>query len=56
MDLLYQYVIPFLWLACSVYWLLSASKVKATSREESIASRAAHVVPMIVAVLLHGQE
>lgn len=52
MDLLYKYVIPFLWLAWAVYWLLSASKVKATAREESIASRAAHLVPMIVAILL----
>ncbi|MEK7438793.1 MAG: isoprenylcysteine carboxylmethyltransferase family protein [Pseudomonadota bacterium] len=52
MDLLYHYVIPFLWLACSVYWLLSASKVKATAREESIASRSAHLVPMTVAILL----
>ena len=52
MDLLYKYSIPFLWLACSVYWLLSASKVKTTAREESIASRAAHLVPMTVAILL----
>jgi len=51
-DLLYKYVIPFLWLACAVYWLLSASKVKVTAREESIASRAAHLVPMTVAILL----
>ena len=52
MDFLYKYVIPFLWLACSVYWLLSASKVKTTASEESIASRAAHLVPMTVAILL----
>jgi len=52
MDLLYQYVIPFLWLASAVYWVLSASRVKATAREESIASRTAHLVPMAVAVLL----
>ena len=52
MDLLYQYMIPFLWLACSAYWLVSASKVKTTAREELIASRAAHLVPMTVAILL----
>lgn len=52
MDLLYQYVIPFLWLAIVVYWVLSASKVKATAREEPIGSRAAHLVPMTVAILL----
>jgi protein-S-isoprenylcysteine O-methyltransferase Ste14 len=51
-DLLYKYVIPFLWLAFAVYWVLSASKVKATAREESIASRAAHLVPMTVAFVL----
>jgi len=52
MDVLYQYVIPFLWLAISVYWLLSASKVKTTAREESIVSRAAHLMPMTGAILL----
>jgi hypothetical protein len=52
MDLLHKYVIPFLWLAWAAYWLLSVSKVKATAREESIVSRAAHLVPMIVAILL----
>lgn len=51
-DLLYEYVIRFLLLAWAVYWLLSASKVKATAREESIASSAAHLVPMFVAILL----
>jgi protein-S-isoprenylcysteine O-methyltransferase Ste14 len=52
MALLSKYVIPVLFLAWAIYWLLSASKVKATTREESIASRAAHLVPMMVAVLL----
>ena len=52
MDMLYQYVITFLWLTWFVYWWLSASKVKATSREESAASRAAHLVPMVVAMVL----
>jgi len=52
MDLLYRYVIPFLWLACFVYWVLSAARVKTTAREESIASRAAHLVPMTVAIIL----
>lgn len=52
MDRLYQYVISFLWLGIVVYWVLSASKVKATAREEPIASRAAHLVPMTVAIVL----
>ena len=52
MDMLYRNVISFLWLAWVAYWWLSASKVKATSREESAASRAAHLVPMVVAMVL----
>lgn len=52
MDMLYQYVISFLWLAWFAYWGLSASKVKATAREESVASRAAHLVPMVLALVL----
>lgn len=52
MDMLYRYVISFLWLAWFAYWLLSASRVKTTSREESPASRAAHLVPMAVAMVL----
>lgn len=52
MDLLSKFVIYFMWLAWAVYWWLSASKVKATARQESLASRAAHGVPMIVTVLL----
>jgi protein-S-isoprenylcysteine O-methyltransferase Ste14 len=51
-DLLYDYAIRCLWLAWVVYWLLSASKVKATAREESIPSRAAHLAPMVIAILL----
>jgi protein-S-isoprenylcysteine O-methyltransferase Ste14 len=52
MDLIYKYVFHFLWLTWFVYWWLSASKVKATAREESAASRAAHLVPMVVAMVL----
>ena len=52
MDLLSQYVTPFLWLTWLVYWLISASRVKATAREESITSGAAHLVPMTIALLL----
>lgn len=52
MTLIYAYVIPFMWLAFAAYWVASAAKVKATVREESNASRAAHLVPMTVAILL----
>lgn len=52
MDLLSKYVIYLMWLAWAAYWWLSASKVKATARQESLTSRAAHGVPMIVTVLL----
>jgi hypothetical protein len=52
MALIYKYVFHFLWLAWAAYWWLSASKVKTTIRAESAASRAAHLVPMGVAILL----
>jgi hypothetical protein len=52
MELIYNNVIRFLWLVWVAYWLLSAAKVKATIREEPIAARVAHLLPMIVAILL----
>jgi protein-S-isoprenylcysteine O-methyltransferase Ste14 len=52
MGLLDKYVIHLLWLAWVAYWSFSASKVKATAREESIASGVAHMFPMVVAMLL----
>ena len=47
-----SFVIIGLWVAWMVYWWVSASKVKATARSESLASRAAHIVPLLLAGIL----
>jgi len=44
-----SFVILGLWVPWMIYWLISASKVKETVRTESLASRAAHIVPLVVA-------
>jgi protein-S-isoprenylcysteine O-methyltransferase Ste14 len=46
-----------LWLAWIAYWLIAARSVKAVRRHESIGSRAASVIPMLLAaVLLFGRR
>jgi protein-S-isoprenylcysteine O-methyltransferase Ste14 len=52
MHIVYRYLIPALWLAWIAYWRISASDVKAAQRYESTGSRAAHLVPLLVAVVL----
>jgi protein-S-isoprenylcysteine O-methyltransferase Ste14 len=52
MDSVYQYLIPALWLAWLAYWRISAADVKAAQRHESPASRAAHLVPLLIAAVL----
>lgn len=47
-------MIPGLWVAWMIYWWVSASKVKATVRSESLASRAAHIVPLVAAGIVLG--
>jgi protein-S-isoprenylcysteine O-methyltransferase Ste14 len=49
---LYHYLIPGLWLVWIAYWRISASDVKATQRHESPASRAAHLLPVLIAGVL----
>lgn len=46
------FLIPALWIAWAIHWWLSAEKVKDSVRQEPLSARAAHVVPLIVAVLL----
>ncbi len=41
-----------LWLAWAVYWHISGRNVKAVRRREPLWSRAAHIVPLVVANLL----
>ena len=54
MKSVYIYLIPALWLAWGVYWLIAAADVKSTARSESAASRAAHLVPLAIAGVLLG--
>lgn len=52
MDPAYANIIPALWLAWLLYWFIAGRDVKATTRRESPASRASHIVPLIVGALL----
>ncbi len=52
MPLVYRYLFPALWLGWALYWWVLAQGVKAVVRRESIASRLAHIVPLMAAVLL----
>jgi protein-S-isoprenylcysteine O-methyltransferase Ste14 len=57
MHLFYRQLIPALWLAWLIYWRISATAVKAVQRRESPASRAAHIVPLVIAgVLLYMRD
>jgi protein-S-isoprenylcysteine O-methyltransferase Ste14 len=57
MYLFYRELIPALWLAWLIYWRISAAGVKAVQRRESAASRAAHIVPLVIAgVLLYMRD
>jgi protein-S-isoprenylcysteine O-methyltransferase Ste14 len=52
MRTFYFNLIPLLWLAWLVYWFIAARNVKDTRQIESPGSRAAHIIPLIVACLL----
>jgi protein-S-isoprenylcysteine O-methyltransferase Ste14 len=52
MHLFYRELVPALWLAWLIYWRVSATDVKAVQRRESPASRAAHIVPLVIAGIL----
>jgi len=52
MHLFYRELIPGLWLAWLIYWRVSATGVKAVKRRESPASRAAHIVPLVIGSIL----
>jgi len=51
MDALHANLIPALWLLWLVYWFIAGRNVKATRRHESLASRAGHIVPVIVGAM-----
>jgi protein-S-isoprenylcysteine O-methyltransferase Ste14 len=52
MRLLYHYLIPGLWLLWIAYWRICAADVKPTQRHESPGSRAAHLLPLLIAAVL----
>jgi protein-S-isoprenylcysteine O-methyltransferase Ste14 len=52
MRTLYAFAVPTLWLAWCVYWWLAGRDVKPTVRRESLASRAGHILPLVIVVLL----
>lgn len=56
MDSLYVNLIPVLWLLWLAYWFIAGRDVKVTQRHESLASRASHIVPLIVGVILLWSE
>ena len=45
-------LIPAMWIAWCLYWIISARNAKRTVRRESLASRASHVLPLVVGILL----
>jgi protein-S-isoprenylcysteine O-methyltransferase Ste14 len=51
-DAIYANLIPALWLLWLAYWFIAGRNVKATQRHESPASRAAHIVPLILGAML----
>jgi protein-S-isoprenylcysteine O-methyltransferase Ste14 len=50
--MIYALPIPALWAAWLIYWSVAAIGAKAAKRRESAASRAAHLIPLALAVLL----
>jgi protein-S-isoprenylcysteine O-methyltransferase Ste14 len=45
-------VLPALWIAWVLYWWVLARDVKATRRAEPVASRLAHILPIVLAIWL----
>jgi protein-S-isoprenylcysteine O-methyltransferase Ste14 len=50
MGSFYQNVVAASWAVWVMYWLVSAANVKATARLEPLSSRAAHFLPMVLAL------
>jgi protein-S-isoprenylcysteine O-methyltransferase Ste14 len=50
----YRHLIAALWLAWALYWLVGAFNTKVTQRRETLGSRLAYVLPLIVAAVLLG--
>jgi protein-S-isoprenylcysteine O-methyltransferase Ste14 len=54
MHIIHRYLIIGLWLVWLAYWRISAADVKVAQRHESPGSRAAHLVPLLIAAVLLG--
>jgi protein-S-isoprenylcysteine O-methyltransferase Ste14 len=52
MEALQASLIPLLWLAWLIYWMVAARDAKTTQRVESAASRAGHIIPLMLAAWL----
>jgi protein-S-isoprenylcysteine O-methyltransferase Ste14 len=52
MKFLLVLLIPAMWTVWMLYWFAAARGVKTVARRESLASRAAHMVPLFIAVAL----
>ena len=52
MDPFYKPLIVCLWIAWGLYWFVAARDVKTTVRHETVASRMAHIGPLLIAGLL----
>jgi hypothetical protein len=46
----HQHSITALWLAWLIYWCVAAIGAKATRRQESVASRLSHLLPLFLGV------
>jgi protein-S-isoprenylcysteine O-methyltransferase Ste14 len=52
MPILHTDLVPGLWIAWFIYWRIASAGVKAARRRESALSRAAHIVPIVLAGVL----
>ena len=51
-EKLYPGIIAILWIVWILFWRVSALRTKATEQHESLASRASHIIPLVIGVLL----
>ena len=52
MDRFYAGLIPAMWIAWTAYWLIASRGTKSDSRQESAASRAGHILPLMLGAYL----
>jgi len=56
MNPLYRFLIPFMWLAWVIYWLVASYSAKRTDRREPLGSRLLHLLPLTVAGCMLGAD